>query len=174
MIATGRSSLFASFKTGIADRYISALLVGILGFAKRHHSARSGVPEYRDPFGDGYPGPFLTLTVEWAGRTTDLLALLDTGADLSQIPAVAAQAMQLEQVDVMDTTTSHNETAERPVYVANLRFEGFSFPATWVIGDEYPIALIGRDVLNEIIARFDGPGRSLDLHRPNAPSAASS
>lgn len=124
------------------------------------------MPEYRDPFGDGFPGPYLTLTVEWEGRTRDLLALLDTGADLTQIPETIAQALQLEQVDVVPTTTARGDTADRPVYVANFRFEGFDFRTTWVVGDDYPIALIGRDVLNELIARFDGPALSFDLQRP--------
>jgi predicted aspartyl protease len=132
------------------------------------------VPDYRDPFGDGFPGPYLALTVEWGGRTRELLALIDTGADLTQIPDVAAQALQLEQVEAMSTISSHGDTAERSVYVANLRFGGFDFPATWVVGDNYPIALIGRDVLNELIARFDGPARSFDLQRPNAAQSASS
>jgi len=124
------------------------------------------VPEYRDPFGDGFPGPYLNLSVEWQGHTENLLALLDTGADLTQIPAPIAQALGLEQVDVMATTTARNDTVERPVYVANLELEGFTFPTTWVVGDDYPIALVGRDVLKELIARFDGPSQLFDLQRP--------
>jgi predicted aspartyl protease len=95
-----------------------------------------------------------------------LLALLDTGADLTQIPEAAALALQLEQVDTIATMTARGDTAERPVYIANLRFEGIAFPATWVVSDDYAIALIGRDVMNELIARFDGPGRIYELQRP--------
>lgn len=131
------------------------------------------MPDYQDPFGDGFPGPYITLTVEWQGRRRELLALLDTGADLTQIPQPVADAMELQQVEVMPTTGHHGDTVDRPVYVANLSFAGFDFPATWVVGDEYAIALIGRDVLNELVARFDGPRLSFDLDRPNAPSAAS-
>jgi len=124
------------------------------------------VPDYRDPFGDGFPGPYLTLRIEWGGQTRDILALLDTGADLTQIPEVTAQVLQLEQVDVVPVTSSHGETVDRPVYVANLTFDGLAFPATWVVGDDYPLALIGRDVLNDLIAEFDGPARAYELQQP--------
>ena len=53
------------------------------------------MPEnYRDVFGSGVPGPFLTLTIEWEGRTRDIVALVDTGADMTQIPNITAQAQQ--------------------------------------------------------------------------------
>ena len=146
-------------------------MVRPLFFAKRHRFAL-GVPDYRDPFGDGFPGPYLTLTVEWEGRTRDILALLDTGAHLTQIPQPIAEAMRLEQVEEMDTTSPHGDTHTRPVYVANIRFEGLEFPATWVVGDAYGFALIGRDILNELIACFDGPGLSFGLQRPTAPAAS--
>lgn len=138
------------------------------GFDKRRRSALAGVPDYRDPFGDGLPGPYLTLRVEWEGRTRDLLALVDTGADITRIPDLAAQALLLEQVDVTGITSSHGETTDRPVYVANLDVEGLTFPATWVVGDDYPIALIGRDVLNDLIAHFDSPARTFELQLPTS------
>ena len=124
------------------------------------------MPDYLDPFGDGFPGPYLTLTVEWAGQIRSLLAILDTGADLTQIPETAAQGLQLEQVESMPTVGSHGDTKERPVYVANLTLGGFAFPVTWVVGDDYPVALIGRDVLNDLVARFDGPAQTFELHQP--------
>jgi len=89
-----------------------------------------------------------------------------TGADLTQIPEFTAQALELEQVDVMPTVGAHNDRVERPVYVANLTFEGLTFPATWVVGDNCPIARLGLDVLNELVARFDGPARVFELQRP--------
>lgn len=126
------------------------------------------MPDYLDPFGDGFPGPYLTINVEWGGQSRDLLALLDTGADLTQIPQLSAEALQLQQVGVQPTTSAKGVTTERPVYVANLTFQGLNFPTTWMVGDDYAIALVGRDVLNELIARFDGPALSFDLHQPTA------
>jgi predicted aspartyl protease len=129
------------------------------------------VTDYRDVFGSGVPGPFLTLTLEWEGRTRDIVALVDTGADMTQIPNITAQVLALEQVDVMPTTSSHGDTDDKPVYVANIQLTGIAFPAMWVVGDNYPVALIGRDVLNDLFASFDGPGRSFELQRPSSASA---
>lgn len=131
------------------------------------------MPDYRDPFGDGLPGPYLTLRLEWQGRTRDILAVLDTGADMTQIPGITAQGMELEQVSTTRRTTSGGETDERPVYAVDVTFEGFTFPDTWVLSDDYPIALIGRDLLAEFIACFDGPAQSFDLRRPNVATASS-
>ena len=57
-----------------------------------------------------------------------------------------------------------------PVFVADVEFEGFSFVAFPVAGSDLGTPLIGRDVLNELIVEFDGPGLlfSLNLNRPGA------
>jgi predicted aspartyl protease len=124
------------------------------------------MPAYRDPFGDGSPGPFLTLRVSWNGQHRDILALVDTGADLTQIPSIVANALQLQQVDEIPVTSGHNDTTDQPIFVADIEFEGIQFPAVSILADEYPIALIGRDLLNELNTMLEGPAQRFSLTRP--------
>jgi predicted aspartyl protease len=124
------------------------------------------MPAYRDPFGDGSPGPYLTVRVSWKDNYRDILALLDTGADITQIPDVVAEILRLEQIDVVTVSSAHNDERDKPLCVANLDIGGIQFPAFPVVADSYPIALIGRDVLNELNALFEGPAQQFVLNRP--------
>jgi predicted aspartyl protease len=127
------------------------------------------VPDYRDdPLGnpDNPPGPYLPLIVRWGGAWREILALVDTGADGTQIPNPTAEGLELEQIDTIWTRDAHNRTRESPVYYAHLEFAGFEFPAVLVVGEDYPIALIGRDVLNELITTLNGPARAFEFARP--------
>lgn len=132
------------------------------------------MPEYRDPFDDQTPGssgPYLTLHVSWGDTTREVLALIDSGADGSQIPEVTAQQLGLRQVDTIDVHDANGNVQERPVYIANLTFADQVFNFVEVVGSDYPVALVGRDVLNELVTTLNGPGRVFDFVRPaaNAP-----
>jgi predicted aspartyl protease len=50
--------------------------------------------------------------------------------------------------------------------VADIEFEGIQFPAVSILADEYPIALIGRDLLNELNTMLEGPAQRFSLTRP--------
>lgn len=126
------------------------------------------MPRYLDPFGDGHPGPYVTLRVTWGGGSRDLLALVDSGADGSQIPDVTAQALGLQQIDTQTVIDANGNSQDRPVYVVNAEFEGFTFDFVEVVGSDYPIALVGRDVLNELITTLNGPASVVDFVRPAA------
>jgi len=52
------------------------------------------------------------------------------------------------------------------VFVADLEFEGLRFEAVSVVGDDYPIALIGRDILNDLDSTFLGPTQQFSVIRP--------
>lgn len=124
------------------------------------------MPDYRDPFGDESPGPYLNLRVSWDGVFREILAILDTGADLTQIPAAIARALNLEHVDDVPVSSAHGDEKEKPMFVADLEFEGLRFAAASVVGDDYPIALIGRDILNDLDSTFLGPARRFSVVRP--------
>lgn len=126
------------------------------------------MPNYRDPFGDDLFGPYLDLTVRWNGRDRPLLALVDTGADYVQIPHTAAEELELQQIDTIDSQSAHGDWRESPLFVGDISFLGMTFEAVEMISDEYPIALIGRNVLAELVATLNGPARSFDLVRPSA------
>jgi len=124
------------------------------------------MPDYLDPFGDESPGPYLTLRVSWGGAYRDILAILDTGADLTQIPAHIAQSLSLEHVDDVRVSSAHGDEKEKPLFVADLEFEGLRFETASMVGDDYPIALIGRDILNDLDSAFQGPARRFSVTRP--------
>jgi len=54
------------------------------------------------------------------------------------------------------TTTSR-------LYVADVEFDGRTYPMLEVTGSQLPIALIGRDILNGLISEFDGPALNFSL-----------
>lgn len=53
-----------------------------------------------------------------------------------------------------------------PLYVVDVAFGGLTFPALPVGGTAYPIVLIGRDILNDLIVTFDGPGLTFTFTLP--------
>jgi predicted aspartyl protease len=124
------------------------------------------MPAYRDPFGDESPGPYLNLRVSWDGAFREVLALLDTGAHLTQIPAYVARALNLEHVDDVPVSSAYGDEREKPVFVADLEFEGLRFDAVSVLGEDYPVALIGRDILNDLNSTFLGPAQQFSIVRP--------
>lgn len=124
------------------------------------------MPAYVDPFGDDSPGPYLTLRVSWGDTAREILALLDTGADVTQIPVFLVELLGLEQIGEMTITSAHDEDEDKPVFAVNLAFEGIDFPASSVVVDEFPIALIGRDLLNDLNSNFEGPARRFAVVRP--------
>lgn len=63
-------------------------------------------------------------------------------------------------------TSAHGDERDKPIYVVDLELEGMSFPRISVVGDDYPIVLIGRDVLNEMTALFEGSLRQFVIARP--------
>lgn len=95
-----------------------------------------------------------------------MLALIDTGADQTQIPIWDARALGLDQIDVMDITGADGSTRPKPVYPVDLEFEGIRFLAASVVADEYPLALVGRDLLNELNTSLQGPARIFTTARP--------
>jgi hypothetical protein len=69
--------------------------------------------------------------------------------------------------DDVHVTSAHGTEKVLPVFVADLEFDGIAFPTVPVVGDEdYPIALIGRDLLNDPDSIFEGPARRFAVTRP--------
>lgn len=92
--------------------------------------------------------------------------LLDTGADQSIVPEPTAQALGLRQIDEVVVEDANGGSETRAVYVADLELEGFVFRALPMAATDYPIVLIGRDVLNDLTATFDGPAQEFSLRHP--------
>jgi len=49
------------------------------------------------------------------------------------------------------------------MYAVDVEFNGLTLSACEVIGSQLPVALIGRNVLNQFVAEFDGPALRYSL-----------
>lgn len=87
----------------------------------------------------------------------------DTGADYTQVPETVARNLRLRPTGHRTFTNADGTRTTSRLYVANVEFDGRSFPSLEVTGSPLPIALIGRDVLNTLVSEFDGPSLSYSL-----------
>ncbi len=125
------------------------------------------MPAYRTPPWAAPPGPppapLVDLRVSWNNRPPEqVLAILDTGADQTQIPLDIALALRLRKLRHKPITDANGQQRWQPVYAAKIEFDGVAFDNLPVIGSAFPIALIGRDVLNQV-AVLDGPQLTFSL-----------
>lgn len=115
--------------------------------------------------GEAYPAPYVAVRLGWRGRFRDLPGLLDSGADQSLIPEVTAQALGLQKIAEVIVEDANGGSQERDVFVADLDFHGFSVTALPVAATDFPVILIGRDVLNDLVAELNGPPLTFTLSR---------
>jgi hypothetical protein len=91
--------------------------------------------------------------------------VLDTGSDITVIPTHLVTALKLQPIsddfDLYDGAGNKTENAKE--YRVDVTFEGFDFPDLTVTSTPYPAILIGRDILNDLTATFDGPGGQFSL-----------
>lgn len=113
--------------------------------------------------GESYPGPYVLARIDWRGASRDVQALIDCGADQSLIPLVTAEALKLQQIDEVEIYDANGNSEPRPVFAVNLAFHGFSVAALPVAATNYPIMLIGRDVLSSLVTELNGPEQTFSL-----------
>src|SRR5213593_1624826 len=114
------------------------------------------MPAYRNPPWGGPLAPLVDLTVTWGTRSAVILGILDTGADQTQIPIATANAVVLRKLRDKLIMAADGQQGSHPVYAATLEFDGRTFVNLPVVGTHLPIALVGRDILNQV-AVLDGP-----------------
>lgn len=94
-------------------------------------------------------------------------ALVDTGADQTFVPqrTIAALGLQLitDDLEIHDGT---GKTTPGELYRAHLEFEGVTFTNLAVAATDYPVVIVGRDIINGFVATFDGPAGEFELVRP--------
>ena len=110
----------------------------------------------------------MTVRITSDGVVQEWPGILDTGSDITIIPPHLVEALQLQIVsDDMDLyDASGNKTENAATYVADVFFEGLNFPDLLISCTPYPVVLIGRDALNDLLAVFDGPRRQFTVIRP--------
>lgn len=120
------------------------------------------MPAYQSPHG-GTPGPWVNVVFRWGGSSRPILGILDTGADYTQIPETIANALSLRPTGHRTFTNADNRKTTSRLYLADVEFDGRTYPMLEVTGSALPFALIGRDILNDLVAEFDGPALSYSL-----------
>ena len=68
----------------------------------------------------------------------------------------------------MDLHDSAGNTQQNvPVYVIDeISFGGFTVRRLSITETKYPVIILGRDILNDYVATFDGPGQRFTLTEP--------
>jgi predicted aspartyl protease len=116
-----------------------------------------------------YDPPMPVVPVRISGVEADgpgilVHAILDTGADCSVIPERHAQLLHLPMVDVASVHGFADGGKTRPLYAARLRIGARNLLARVIAYGSEP--LLGRDVLNQLVVRLDGPELQLQLTSP--------
>ncbi len=121
------------------------------------------MPRY--PYGTQYipPAPVLPVRV---GRprmkpAVLLAALVDTGADISVLPADLAARLDLPVIGRLTVAGVDGLPRALPVYAAEMAVEAYRV-AIRVIGLG-TTPLVGRDLLNKLVAHLYGPETILDV-----------
>lgn len=113
--------------------------------------------------GEVYPAPYVATRVAWRGQFRDLPGLIDSGADQTTIPKITAQALGLQKISEVIVEDANGGSQEQDVFAVDLQFHGFTIQALPVAATNFPVILIGRDVLNDLIADLNGPALTFKL-----------
>lgn len=119
----------------------------------------------RVAFDTAFEPPACVLPVRIAGLDAHdpaalLRMLVDTGADCTLIPARIAKSLRLPLVDRVEILGVGGKPLGAPVHAARIRVGTLRALARVVaLGDE---CLLGRDLLNRLVLRIDGPGQFIE------------
>lgn len=113
--------------------------------------------------GETYPAPYVTARLGWRGQFRDLPGLIDSGADQSTIPRITAQALGLQKISEVYVEDANGGSQERDVFVVDLQFHGLAIAALPVAATDFPVILIGRDVLKDVVTELNGPAQTFSI-----------
>ena len=109
------------------------------------------------------PAPVVPVRVSRPlGEEAVLLSMLvDTGADCTLVPVSLVRQLRLPRIDVVGLTGIGGTRRRSTVHAAAIEVGGLSL-VTRVVAFTVE-AILGRDVLNEAVARLDGPGLTISI-----------
>lgn len=119
----------------------------------------------RVAFDERYDPPAPVLPVRIAGVQASapavlLRMLVDTGADCTLIPARIAKSLGLPIIDRIEVIGVGGKPIAAPVHAARMHVGAVrALTRVVALGNE---ALLGRDLLNRLVLRIDGPSRMLE------------
>jgi hypothetical protein len=85
--------------------------------------------------------------------------LPDTGADVSLLPRSHASSLVSPDAKQYELEAFDGTKSSAPAVTAELQFLGKSFRGHFLVSDTWH-GVLGRNVLNNLSLRFDGPNRS--------------
>jgi predicted aspartyl protease len=109
------------------------------------------------------PAPILLARVAppVGGHGVAVLGVVDTGADLTVIPESVAKELGLPLVSRIRVVGVTGASAAAPVRAAAIDVAGSRhLVEVACLGDD---AILGRDLLNRMVIRLDGPRQSLEI-----------
>lgn len=114
------------------------------------------------------PAPVVPVTVGVPGadaRTT-IDGKLDTGADLCAIPDRLVGELGLPISRTVRAAGFAGELREAVVYRVDIAIDGVDHPRVEALSTRRPYVIVGRNVLNDWVAKLDGPALRVGLARP--------
>ena len=91
---------------------------------------------------------------------------IDTGADVTVIPMSLAAGIGLTATRYAWISAYDGTLSLRPVYYATFEFCGVSLSSVRCVESQRDIALIGRNVLNQLVLVLDGPNLEFEVKLP--------
>ena len=124
------------------------------------------MPRYRYSRQYTPPGPVLPVRVGRPGATPEVFvsALVDTGADISVLPQGLPAQLHLPAVGRLTVAGVGGPPRSLPLYAVEVSMNGYRVIARAVSLGTTP--LLGRDLVNKMLMRFDGPKAVLEVSFP--------
>jgi hypothetical protein len=113
------------------------------------------------------PAPLALVTVkseQFSIEIRDVPMLLDTGADVSLLPRSLVLALTPPNAKQYELEAFDGTKSTSPAISAELQFLGKSFRGQFLLIENWH-GILGRNVLNNLSLRFDGPSRKWNEQR---------
>lgn len=94
---------------------------------------------------------------------------IDTGADVCAVPERLVRELALPPVRTVRAAGFGGVLEEVLAYRIDLDIDGMSFPRVEALATRRAYAIIGRNVLQRVVLRVDGPGGVVDVRTPSQP-----
>lgn len=112
------------------------------------------------------PAPVVDITVRKTGQTdkgVSLSALIDSGADATMLPFMILQTVEARYVETrqMRGVTGVAQTVD--LYIITIEIGQQTVPAIRAIATLDNEAIIGRDVLNQLVITLNGPAEITEI-----------
>lgn len=112
------------------------------------------------------PAPILTIYLSPPLVKEDFKEIqgqIDTGADFTCVPEEFAKELHLRSIGYVNAKDFHHRSVRLKTYLAKLHIPSIFKDTIRVIGTNDQVALIGRDVLNQLHIELDGVNQILRI-----------